>query len=79
MNVFAWVSPTNLVAEGTANVAVGDLIGTGENLHPHYPNIALSEDRAWICDSEKGADHVVPLHHCRPVRRTSHIGSFECS
>jgi hypothetical protein len=43
---------------------VGDAVRTGENFHPHYQVIALTEDRAWIRDTQHGTDHVVPLDRC---------------
>lgn len=46
-------------------MAVGDLVRTGENYHPHYHVIALSQDRAWVRDSQHGVDHVVPRDRCR--------------
>ena len=64
MNALAWKSPADLLGEGTAHVSVGDVIRTGENFHPHYLVIALSEDRAWIRDTQHGADHIVPIKRC---------------
>jgi hypothetical protein len=43
------------------STAAGDLIRTGENLHPHYQVIALSEDRAWILDLQNGTNHLIPI------------------
>ena len=51
----------------TAQVEVGDLVRTGGNFHPHYHVIALTEDRAWIRDTQHGIDHVVPLDRCTKI------------
>ena len=64
MSALAWCSPTNLMGEEICHVSVGDVVRTGENFHPHYRVIALSEDRAWIRDTQHGTDHVVPLDRC---------------
>ena len=52
MSALLWRSPTNLLGEGTPRPTVGDLVRTGENFHPHYHVIALSEERAWIRDTQ---------------------------
>jgi hypothetical protein len=62
----AWTS-TDLLGEATSSVAVGDVIRTGENFHPHYRVIALTEDRAWIRDTQHGTDHIVPRDRCNRV------------
>ena len=67
MNVLAWRSPTDLLGDGTARIAVGDLVRTGENFHPHFQVVALAEDRAWIRDTQHGTDHVVSLGRCQRV------------
>lgn len=67
MSALLWRSPTNLLGEGTPRPTVGDLVRTGENFHPHYQVIALSEERAWIRDTQHGTDHVVPLDRCCKV------------
>lgn len=67
MSALAWRSPSGLLGASTTHVAVGDLVRTGENFHPHYRLIALSEDRAWIRDTQYGVDHVVPLDRCSKI------------
>lgn len=47
---------------------VGDIVRTGENLHPHFRVIAVSEDRAWVRDSQYGTDHIVPVDRCNRIR-----------
>jgi hypothetical protein len=67
VSALAWKSPNGLLGEATASVAVGDVIRTGENFHPHYRVIALAEDRAWIRDTQHGTDHIVPLDRCNRI------------
>ena len=63
----AWRSPTDLTGEATLHVAAGNLIQTGENSHPHFHVIAVTEDRAWIRDTQHGTDHIVPIGRCRVI------------
>jgi len=67
VSALTWRSPNDLLGEATAFVAVGDVIRTGENFHPHYRVIALTEDRAWIRDTQHGTDHIVPLDRCNRI------------
>ncbi len=67
MSARAWRSPADFRSELAPSIAAGDLVRTGENLHPHYRVIALSGDRAWIRDVQYGTDHVVPLGRCRRI------------
>ena len=67
MSALAWRSPTDLL--GATLPGVGDLVRTGENFHPHFHVIALTEDRAWIRDTQHGTDHIVPIDRCRTVPR----------
>ena len=67
MSALAWRSPADLRGEGTARVSVGDVVRTGENFHPHYQVIAMTEDRAWIRDTQHGTDHIIALDRCRRV------------
>jgi hypothetical protein len=61
----AWRSPHDPRRGGP--IAVGDLVRTGENLHPHYEVIATSGDRAWVRDAQYGTDHVVPITRCARI------------
>ena len=61
MTALVWQSPADLLGMTAPRVSVGDLVRTGEYFHPHYQVIALSENRAWIKDTQHGMDHVVPL------------------
>lgn len=67
MSVLAWQSPADLPSDWAAHVSVGDVIRTGENFHPHYEVIAMTEDRAWIRDTQHGTDHVVPIDRCQRI------------
>jgi hypothetical protein len=58
----AWRSPF----DGDA-LAVGDVIRTGESLHPHYEVIATSGESAWVRDVQYGTDHIVPLARCTRI------------
>ena len=49
------------------DIEPGDIIRTGENLHPHYRVIAIYSDRAWVRDVQFGADHIVLVANCRRV------------
>jgi hypothetical protein len=63
----AWRSPANLLGETVPSVSVGDLVRTGENSHPHFHVIAVTEDRAWIRDTQHGTDHIVPVDRCNKI------------
>lgn len=67
MSALAWKAPADLLGDGSAHVAVGDVIRTGENCHPHYQIIAMSDDRAWIRDTQHGTDHIVPIDRCTRI------------
>lgn len=64
----AWLSPADFLGEATLHVAVGDLVRAGENFHRHYRVIALTEDRAWIRDTQHGTDHIVSVDRCRKIK-----------
>ena len=67
MSGLAWRSLADERSEPALPVAVGDLIRTGENFHPHYQVIAVSEDRAWIRDTQHRTDHIVPVDRCKRI------------
>jgi len=67
VNVAAWRSPASLLGETVTSVSVGDLVRTGENFHPHFQVIAVTEDRAWIQDTQHGTDHIVPVDRCNRI------------
>jgi hypothetical protein len=64
MSALPWRSPGT---QRGAQVRPGDLVRTGENFHPHYHVIALTDDRAWIRDAQHGTDHVVPIDRCAKI------------
>jgi hypothetical protein len=70
VSALAWRSPTDLLGETSPHFAIGDVVRTGENFHPHYHVIALTSDRAWIRDAQHGTDHVVPLDRCNKLPGT---------
>jgi hypothetical protein len=63
----AWRTPSDLLGESIRGIAIGDLVRTGENFRPHYHVIAITDDRAWIRDTQHGLDHVVPLDRCSKI------------
>jgi hypothetical protein len=63
----AWLPLTALSGGSNMQIAVGDLVRTGQNIHPHYQVIAVNEDRAWIRDTQYGSDHVVPVDRCHQI------------
>ena len=67
MSGLGWRSLADLRSEPALIVAVGDLIRTGENSHPHYRVIAIAEDKAWIRDTQYGTDQVVPIDRCSKI------------
>lgn len=67
MRAAAWRSPANLLGENAASIAIGDLVRTGDNFHPQFHVIAVTEDRAWIRDTQHGGDHIVPIDRCHRV------------
>ena len=67
MSLAARREPTDLFDEMVTSVAVGDLVRTGANSHPQFRVIALTEDRAWIRNTQHGTDHVVPVERCRRI------------
>jgi hypothetical protein len=52
---------------GDDPIAVGDVIRTGEGLHPHYEVIATSGESAWVRDVQYQTDHVVPIDRCTRI------------
>lgn len=46
----------------------GDMIRTGENLHPHYHLVAVNGDTAWVRNIDTGAQALTALNRCRRIR-----------
>ena len=59
----AWRSSRDLEAP----IALGDVVRTGENLHPHFEVIATSGERAWVRDVQYGTDHIVMIAGCTKI------------
>jgi hypothetical protein len=55
-------------------IAPGDLVATGPNLHPHHVVVAVSGDKAWIRNAQNGQDAVTNVNRCRKVAPTHLIG-----
>ena len=64
----ALVSPTFADLRADPSLAVGDVVATSENLHPHYRVIAVTDNRAWIRHIQYGTDHIVPVDRCRQIK-----------
>ena len=69
MSALAWSSPAELREKAGECILVGDMIRTGENCHPQYHVIAISQDRAWIRDARHGTDHIIAIERCRKIHR----------
>lgn len=48
-------------------IAAGDLVRTGPNLFPHYAVIAVNGDKAWVRNTETGADGITSVSRCRKI------------
>ena len=49
------------------DIAVGDLVRTGENFHPHFAVVAIAGDKAWLRNLQNGADQLAFLSRCRKL------------
>ena len=49
------------------DIVVGDLVRTGPNLYPHFTVIAVDGDKAWVRNTENGADGLAFLARCRNI------------
>jgi hypothetical protein len=48
-------------------IIAGDLVRTGPNLYPHFQVVAVNGDKAWVRNTESGADGITPLDRCRKI------------
>jgi len=48
-------------------IVVGDIVGTGSNLFPHYEVVAVNGDKAWVRNLANGDDHLALIARCRRV------------
>lgn len=71
MSLPAWLPPADLCGAAAPSISAGDRIRTGDNFHPHYEVVALSEDRAWVRDLQYGTDHIIPIDRCRKIQAPS--------
>ena len=67
MTSLAWRSLEDVRGGRPPHATVGDIVRTGQNFHPHYRVIAVSADRAWIRDVQRGTDHVIPVDRCSRI------------
>ena len=67
MSALGWRSPADLLSGSPECISVGDMIRSWANFHPHYHVIAVSEDRAWIRDTQHATDHIVPIDRCGKI------------
>ena len=48
-------------------IIVGDLVRTGQNLYPHFEVLAVHGDKAWVRNTDNGADHLAMIARCRKI------------
>ena len=48
-------------------IQVGDLVQTGPNLYPRFTVVAVSGDKAWVCNIQTGVDGLTALNRCRKI------------
>ena len=48
-------------------IRAGDLVRTGPNLHPHFTVVWVNDDKAWVRNTETGADGITALTRCRKI------------
>ena len=51
------------------DIVVGDLVRTGPNLYPHCTVVAVSDDTAWVRNTETGAQALTALNRCRRIEQ----------
>ena len=51
------------------DIVVGDLVRTGPNLYPHFTVVAVSDDTAWVRNTETGAQALTALNRCRRIEQ----------
>jgi hypothetical protein len=49
------------------DIHAGDTVRMGENFHPHYQVIAVSDDKAWVRNVLTGVDCLAALARCRKL------------
>jgi hypothetical protein len=48
-------------------IRVGDLVRTGPNLYPHFEVVAVQGEKAWVRNTDTGADHLALVSRCRRI------------
>jgi hypothetical protein len=48
-------------------ICVGDHVRTGPNLYPHFEVLAVHGDKAWVRNTDNGADHLALISRCRKI------------
>ena len=48
-------------------IRVGDIVRTGPNLYPHFEVVALHGEKAWVRNTDTGADHLALVARCRRI------------
>ena len=51
------------------DIVVCDLVRTGPNLYPHFTVVAVSDDTAWVRNTETGAQALTALNRCRRIEQ----------
>jgi hypothetical protein len=48
-------------------IQAGDIVRTGPNLYPHFEVMAVHGPKAWVRNTETGADHLALVSRCRKI------------
>jgi hypothetical protein len=62
--------------EHDEDIQAGDIVRTGENLHPHFTVVAISGDKAWLRNLQSGADSLGLLSRCRKIETATPALAF---
>lgn len=54
-------------AEHGEDIRSGDLVRTGANMFPHFHVVAVAGEKAWLRNTQTGADSILPVNRCRRV------------
>lgn len=53
--------------EHEEEIRPGDVVRTGDNLFPHFEVMAVHGEKAWVRNTETGADFLALLSRCRKI------------
>jgi hypothetical protein len=67
MTSYSDVFSISLDREYDEEIEAGDIVRTGENLHPQFAVIAVSGDKAWVRNVQSGVDSLALLSRCRKL------------